>query len=228
MTFRSHAAAVVLAAVAAFGVPASCAAEARTPELEAVISQVNEVQKTLQSFRARVKQKKYFSDLGDEVTFLGNVAYARPRQMRWEFTSPDPSTLLIKPNGIWLTVPGIKQVQKIGAQAQGKAGAFFLGFERPLSDMEKDYRLEWGGTERIEQGDTDMVKLFRPNDPFASEVWIWFDSARHVPVRVRWSTAQGDVTTTDFLDIRLNEKVDEKTFDVQIPPGYETVIAEEM
>ena len=68
-------------------------------------ARVEKLQKTVRDLQARVSQKKFFPELGDEVTFTGTVVYSRPGKMRWEFTHPDPSSLLIKPDGVWLVIP---------------------------------------------------------------------------------------------------------------------------
>ena len=195
------------------------------------IERIDRSTKNLRDFRAHVRQQKFFPDMGEEVTFLGTVAYGRPKQMLWEFTSPDASSLLLRPDGIWLIVPGMKQVQKMGSDRQKgileKIDTYFLGFEKSLAALRSSgYGVEWRGTEVLEQGRADLVKLTHPGDPFASEIWIWFDTSRGVPLRICWKGAQNDTTTTDFFDLKINEGLDAHCFDLRVPAGYQTVIPE--
>jgi outer membrane lipoprotein-sorting protein len=206
-------------------------AQNKTDVPSEVISRIDLPGKNLKDFQARVRQTKFFGDLGEEVTFLGTVAYARPRQMLWEFTSPDPSSLLIRADGIWLIVPGTKQVQKVGSRGGGimeRIDSYFLGFEKSPSEMKgHGYQIERLGNEALEQGPAELVKLTRPNDPFAAEIWLWFDASRGIPLRIRWKGAQNDTTTTDFFDVKVNEGVNPNLFDLRIPEGYTTIITED-
>ncbi len=181
----------------------------------------------VKDFQAHVRQTRMFSDIGEEVVFNGTVVYARPGRMRWEFTEPDASTLLIRPQDAWLIIPGIKQVQKIGAQGHKRIEGFLLGFEKSWKDWEKDYRVERAGQEQLAQGKADLIKLFKPSDGIAPEIWIWWDSARGIPLRVKWINAQGDPSVTDFFDIRVNAGVDDKAFDAAVPAGFETALVED-
>ncbi len=218
---------LVLAAVGTdFPAGWACAQSPKDP-LAQLLSCVDQQNKGLRDFSARVRQQKFFADLGDEVTFQGSVAYARPHQMLWKFTQPDPSSLLLNSAGAWLIVPGIKQIQKVEASGSSdvhdRINALFLGFEKPLSEMAKSCPMEWAGEDMLPQGPAQRVKLFRPQDPHASEVTIWFDRLRFFPLRVRWATAQGDITTNDFFDIQINRGIDRHIFELVIPPGYEII-----
>ena len=215
------------------GVPQNSPCEVQQDTLAHVLSAIDQSNKNLRDFRAQVRQKKYFADMGEEITFLGTVAYARPKQMLWEFTSPDPSSLLIRSDGIWLIVPGMKQVQKVGSA--GKEGfvermeSYFLGFEKSLSEMKRhDYQIEAQGIQDLELGRAQVIRLMHPTDPFATEIWMWFDTSRGVPLRIRWKSAQGDLTTTDFFELKINEGVDPHLFDLRVPAGYETVLSEDL
>ncbi len=185
-----------------------------------------QAQPPLVAFEANVHQKKYFADIGEEVTFYGTVKYLRPGCMLWEFTAPDPSALLITPEGAWLTVPGIKQVQKMGPRAQEKIRSFLMGFEQSTSELAKEYTMEWGATEQLEQGSAKILKLTRPQDPFVREIVLWLDVDRGYPLRISWTGTGGDLTVTDFIDARINGKLEPGVFGLRIPKDFEVVTQE--
>ncbi len=216
-------AAMVVLAVA--GISRDGNSQTSQDPLPQIIARLEASHKNLKDFQARVRQKKFFADLGDEVTFEGTVAYARPERMFWNFTSPDPSSLLIRPDGLWLYVPAMKQIQKFGRKS---IDAYFVGFEKSLAEMKDRYQMEFVGRQKLEQGQADLIKLARPNDAYAAEIWIWFDVSSGIPLRIRWKGAQGEVTTTDFFDAKSNQGVDEHLFDVKVPPGYELIASEDL
>ena len=101
-----------------------------------------------------------------------------------------------------------------------------MGLETSLSELGKRYRLEWTGEESLEQGQARILKLSGSGDPMIEEVLIWFDRVRGIPLRIRCVSAQGDVTTTDFFDTKINAGVSPAAFELKVPEGYEMVMAE--
>ncbi len=199
----------------------------KNPPLSRILSRVDQATRKLKDLSARVQQTKYFADMEETVTFQGTVAYRRPKQMRWDFTTPDPSSILALPDGVWLFIPGIKQVQKVGPACQEKIDTFFLGFEKSMTQIKKEYRLQWGGTETLPQGQADIVKFLRPQDTLIPEIAIWFDHKKGIPLRMRWGGASDETITTDFFDIKINAGISADVFDLKIPADYELVVAEE-
>jgi outer membrane lipoprotein-sorting protein len=202
-------------------------AQSADEALAEVLSRVEQTNSSLRDFRARVLQEKHFEDLGETVTFRGTMLYAKPKQMLWEFTDPDASSLLINSDGIWLVVPRIKQIQEIEVDSQERTDTFFLGLEKSLRELSQDYRMEWMGQETLPQGRADRVQLTRPGDSFAAEIGLWFDTVRGIPLRVRWVGDGGEATVTDFFDIQINTGIKPEAFRLNVPEDYERITAAE-
>ena len=63
-------------------------------------------------FLADFAQEIESATLGEKVTSQGKVYFKKPGRMRWEFTSPDPQTVISDGHFLWFYQPQQKQVLK--------------------------------------------------------------------------------------------------------------------
>ena len=83
-------------------------APAPLPELAALIGRIDAAQKEAKTLQADFVQRNRVKLFKQELTSKGRLLYQRgaPSQLRWEYTAPDPSTMLLLGQKAYLQMPG--------------------------------------------------------------------------------------------------------------------------
>jgi outer membrane lipoprotein carrier protein len=96
-------ASVALLAVALVA-PASRAAEA--PPLAELVGKVDAAKAGVETLSGEFTQKNRVKLFKQELASKGRLYFKKPRQIRWEYTSPDPSVMTLDGNKATLSTPG--------------------------------------------------------------------------------------------------------------------------
>jgi outer membrane lipoprotein-sorting protein len=100
-------AALLLAAVATCALAASRAAGAPPPPpLQRVIAELDAASSGVTTLAGEFSQRNRVKLFKQELTSKGTFYYRRPRQIRWAYTAPDPSTLVLDGQHATLRTPG--------------------------------------------------------------------------------------------------------------------------
>ena len=82
------------------------AAAAGAPPLAEVVKKVDAAKASVETLSGEFTQKNRVKLFKKELTSKGRLAFRKPRQIRWEYTSPDPSVLTLDGNRATLKTPG--------------------------------------------------------------------------------------------------------------------------
>ncbi|HEX4456891.1 MAG TPA: outer membrane lipoprotein carrier protein LolA [Polyangia bacterium] len=141
----------LVAAIAAWltlGVTAAAYAEA--PALDALLKDVDAAKASVTTLSGEFTQKNRVKLFKQELIAKGKLYFRQPRQIRWEYTTPDPSTLILDGNRATLTSPGAApQVFDLAKDATMRAIfdqlLVWLG-SGSLAQARVDYDIASGGT----------------------------------------------------------------------------------
>jgi outer membrane lipoprotein-sorting protein len=97
-----RAGAAALAALAALSAPA----RAEAPAVAELVKKVDAAKAGVESLSGEFTQKNRVKLFKQELTSKGRFSFRKPRQIRWEYTSPDPSVMTLDGNKATLTTPG--------------------------------------------------------------------------------------------------------------------------
>lgn len=85
---------------------ASSLASAEAPPLADVVAKVDKAKASVATLSGEFTQKNRVKLFKQELTSKGRLYFKKPRQIRWEYLSPDPSVLILDGNKATLTTPG--------------------------------------------------------------------------------------------------------------------------
>jgi outer membrane lipoprotein carrier protein len=145
VTLRAGGLVVAVALLLAGARPA--AADAKVDE---VLAKVDGAKASVESLAGEFVQKNKVKLFKQELTSQGKLYFKRPRQIRWEYTAPDPSTLVLDGNRATLSTPGAAP-QQFDLEKDATMRAIFdqlLTWLGPgsLTQARADWDLGAGGT----------------------------------------------------------------------------------
>jgi len=194
-----------------------------TQRLQALIDRVKVEQKGLHTLQARFVQHRESSLLAQPVDSSGEFSYAAPNRVRWEYSAPNPITVVIDGDQMttWYRDLGRADKLKVGRYSnqvfkylwasgsmQTLLDYFTVTLEIPKATSEP-YKMDL--TPRYAR----IAKRLR-------SMTLWIDAARFFPTRVRYVEGDGDVTEYEFKDLRLNPQIPGDRFVLKLPAGVET------
>ena len=125
-------------------------ARAESPSLNAVVEQVDAASKHVETLVGQFTQRNRVKLFKQELTAKGLVYFKKPRQIRWEYTEPDPSVMILDGNKATLRSPG-SPPQEFDLDKDATMRAIFeqlLTWLGPgsLARARDDYEMAAGGT----------------------------------------------------------------------------------
>ncbi len=187
------------------------------PEVEKVVAGV-EARYAVGGVTAGFTQTSTLEAMDVTDTAEGRLWIRRPGQMRWEYTAPEPQTIVSDGTRMWIYRPEDRQVM-VGAApsffGEGK-GAGFLSdigqlrqqFDISLSPDSSDSRHRLILVPHRKQPDLVRVELEISPEQFTIEAITTFN-------------AYGDKTRIDLHQVTFHDALDDALFHFEIPQGVE-------
>jgi outer membrane lipoprotein carrier protein len=119
-------------------------------KVDDVLAKIDGAKASVESLAGEFTQKNKVKLFKQELTAQGKLYFKRPRQIRWEYTTPDPSTLILDGNRATLTTPGAA-AQQFDLDKDATMRAIFdqlLTWLGPgsLAQARTEYEIGAGGT----------------------------------------------------------------------------------
>ena len=211
--------------------PAASAAKLADPDApglslsarqQALFERVRQEQGSMHSLEARFVQLKESEMFVKPVEAEGVFSFLAPDRVRWEFTSPNPMTVLIDRDKMttWYRDLGRADVMNVGRYS-GQV-LKYLGASGSLETL-------------LEYFDVSTAFPKDPTDPYhltleprypriakhIDKIDVWIDRTRFVPVRLRYVEPGGDVTEYRFSDLKVNATIPPARFHLDLPDRVE-------
>lgn len=173
--------------------------------------------------RARFHQETRLQGFDQVQTGEGQVWILKPGMMRWEYTTPEPQTIIAQGDTLWLYVPADRQVMRdrLSDSLQSRAPALFLAGRAKLTEL---FTVTASPAQLASEEGLLTLQLTPKAEPLhLSEVRLGIDPRSYVIVKVTLLDALGTVTTLTFSDIDTDVAIDPSLFQFQVPPGVEVV-----
>jgi outer membrane lipoprotein carrier protein len=141
---------VIRLAVLAAALLAPSLALAEALPLADVVKKVDAAKASVETLSGEFTQKNRVKLFKQELTSKGRLYFKKPRQVRWEYTAPDPSVMTLDGNKATLTTPGAAR-QEFDLDKDATMRAIFdqlLTLLGPgsLAAARDDYELATAGT----------------------------------------------------------------------------------
>jgi len=154
----------------------------------------------------------------------GKLYYEKPRQMRWEYETPEPQVFVANQQLAWLYVPSEKQISLTDPQkifAHPLAQTFFEG----VGELKKHYEVTLDHSQSTK--DTAVLKLMpRQEDPEIKTLYLSIDLQTYRISGIEVHNALGNINRISLDSQRAVPSLDPKLFQLDIPPSTDIVDAE--
>ena len=183
--------------------------ESQTQE---VIRQLTQVASTMQSMQCRFVQEKTSTILAEPSVAEGTMHYAAPDRMRWEYTAPYAFALVVNGERLVKVTDGKAEVM------EGNAGRMYQGMVNLIIGSASGKKLFDTTVFDIVFYDdngfwrADMTPKRRDMKRMFSQLVFRFDKKTNGISRVEFVSANGDVTSIRFEEIKVNEAISDKVF----------------
>ena len=190
--------------------------------LQALADRVRLEQSKLATLEAEFTQYKESLMLVEPVVSRGVFSYAAPDRVRWEYTSPNPISMLISGEEMTTWYRDINQAEKVKVGRHSQRVLQLLGagssidqlleyFSVSLAfpkDQTRPYRLE-------------LTPLFKRVARRLQGMTLWIDPQLYLPIRLRYIEPDGDVTDYRFTNLRPNGELPKDRFELELPTTVE-------
>jgi outer membrane lipoprotein carrier protein len=194
-------------------------ADASDADLEKILKGI-EARYAGNGFSAVFFQESMLKAMQISDTAEGRLTVKKPGKMRWEYTLPDPQTIITDGKSMWIHRPVDNQVMV------GKAPEFFgdgkgAGFLSDIRQIRKSFRITKKPAEN-----TDYLRLqLIPKKPAPEIAEIILSVAKKTfqVDQVVTYNAYGDETKITLSDYQFGLEPLDKLFDFEIPRGADVV-----
>jgi outer membrane lipoprotein carrier protein len=190
--------------------------------LQVLVERMRLEQESLRTLEASFVQLKESALLIEPEEAKGTFYYSAPDKVRWEYEDPTSISLLISGDHMTTWYRDLGQVEEVEIGRHSQRVLEYLGAGSSLASL-----LEYFN-----------VRLTLPNDrslPYRLELDpkfervarrlqgmdLWVDPATYLPVRVRYTEADGDVTDYRFADFAINREIAAEHFEMAVPEGVQ-------
>ncbi len=197
--------------------------------LETILRQLDAQSKDFTSLTADMERTKVTVVVDDKSTDSGKIFVRRDDKMRIEFTSPDPRTVLLNGDSLYVYTPKINRVDEYSiAKHKDLADQFLLlGFGTSGTALQKNYDITFQDEETLDGRKTLMLELTPKSADMRnqiSKVQIWLDEATWLPAQQKFfETGSGDYFTVHYTNVVRNVRIPDARFRPQWPKGVTKV-----
>jgi outer membrane lipoprotein carrier protein len=194
---------------------AAATASAQAPALDELLKSVDAAKASVTTLTGEFTQKNRVKLFKQELIASGRLYFQQPRQIRWEYTTPDPSTLILDGNRATLSSPGAAaQVFDLSKDATMRAIfdqlLVWLG-SGSLAQARADYELAAGGTTAA----PTLLLTPKPTSPVArafAHVELRIDSKTHLLRSIALVEKNGDEKEIVFTKLVKNATLPANAF----------------
>jgi outer membrane lipoprotein carrier protein len=194
-----------------------------TDRLDDVLAAMKTAGDQLKTLSADFQQTHRDHILDEEEKSTGKLYMQVPGRIRWEYDPPQEKVLLVKDNKILLYNPVARQAQEFEqGQMRGAGADLLIGFGKSNSEIGKNYNVRL-----VEENATDVVLDLVPKPESSASIFasirLTLEKEDWTPVRTVFLELNKDTTELEFHQVRLNEPLPPKIFELDLPPGVDII-----
>ncbi len=203
----------------------SLSAEARR-----VLSQMDARSKTLRTLTADLKQTKKTIVINDVSEKTGKLFYKKsPRKSTFKvvYEGPGFRTLLLERGKVKILEPRIKRYQEIdtgNGSATAELPLFWIG--QSGRTIRRDYDVLHLKADPVDGQPASLLELNPKSTAVKnlfSRIQLWVDHKHWIPIQTRLIEASDDHLTILLSNIKINPRLSDRIFKLQVPPDFERV-----
>lgn len=192
-------------------------------KLDAVLSEISKAQLAIQTLSANFQQTKVSRLLKEPSVLTGVFYYQAPDQVRWEYRNPRETVVLVTAHAMVTYRPAERLAEKVELGRSQRKLFSFLSASEPITNLSRHFSF----TLRDPGGEGNFVLILKPVTHQLKKrlhhVELVIDRKTFLPVRFSYTEADGDVTTYEFSQVKVNQPLPLNLFSLDLPPGVRVV-----
>lgn len=195
---------------------------ARAADADSVLRSLEAAGRSLKTMKAAFVETKVLVLLDESQETRGQILLQVPGRLRWDYTSPKPSVMLIREGRFARYIPQSKQVFR--GPAKGEAD-LLVGFGPGAAGLSQKYKVTLVGDENVGGAAAWVLDLHprQAGSGLFSGIRLWVDKARSLPVQTRLTEPTGDHTTIRFASVVVNGALPANAFELALPKDVSEV-----
>ena len=193
--------------------------------LEALVERVRLAQEELETLEASFIQIQENEFLLEAEEAGGTFSFEAPDRVRWEYTYPNPITLIVDDDTMTTWYRDLERAEKLKVGKYSSQVLKYLGAGSSIDSL-----LEYFNVRAAFPDDQSLPYRLELEPKFArvakrlSSITIWIEPARYMPSRLRYVSGDGDTTEYRFGEITLNDELPADRFQLDIPESVEILV----
>jgi outer membrane lipoprotein carrier protein len=213
---------VACGVTAAVGVASEAIDSLRGPDkLDALIAEVVQRQRDLQSLRADFKQFKTSDMLLEPLESRGEFEFVAPDRVRWDYASPDPMIVVFADDILTTYHPEQRRAERIKVADRHQRLVRALAGTQPLDELASQFAIALEDRGAPAPYRLTLTPTHRALKKRLQEVVIDVDRQLLLPVTVEYRGAEGDVTRYEFRDLQLDPAIELSRFQLDLGADVE-------
>lgn len=186
----------------------------------ALLARVKVEQSGMRSLEARFVQRKESEMFVAAEEARGMFSYLAPDRVRWEFTSPNPMTVVIDDDSMTTWYRDLGRAEEVSVGRYSGQVLKYLGASGSMDTLLDYFRVRVAfPKDPAEPYRMTLLPRYARIAKRIETMQVWIDREHFVPVRMRYVEPGGDVTEYRFTDIELNAAIPPERFELDLPPG---------
>ncbi len=190
--------------------------------LQALAERMRAAHETLETLEADFSQVKWSALLLEPDRSEGEFSYAAPDRVRWEYSRPEPVSLVIAGRLMTTWYRDIAKAERAQVGEQSDRVFRYLGAGTSLDALLKYFRVSM---HLSPNGDDPLRLELSPRfERVASRIQgidLWLHPTLFLPVRLKYVEGDGDVTEYEFRNLRVNAGIPDDRFELDLPRDVE-------
>lgn len=186
--------------------------------LEALIQRVKQQQNRMQTLEARFVQIRQSELLEEPETARGVFYYSAPDQVRWEYETPNPISVVIDGREMLTWYRDLNRADRLKIGRYSSQVFKYLGASGSMETLMDYFRV----SVKFPNGADGEYRLrLLPKYERISQkldaMTLWIDGETYLPTRLLYRTADGDTTEYRFHDFEINGDIPLERFSLDLP-----------
>jgi len=182
------------------------AGELRTSSSSSPFDEIKEAYAEIKTLEAQFKQRIFISSLKKERDSKGEFLFKRQKGFLWRYKTPKVQYFLYDGKFIWQEESDKPFVTKSKIDKE-KTGGTFFDLVEDIAKLDELFTIK----EQKIAGDLEVLELQPKNDGTVNSAKVWIDKQKRVKM-LEIHEFTGNINTIEFLDIKVNQPLDDGKF----------------
>lgn len=185
------------------------------------LKKFDQVQEETITMISNFTEKKELTLLDKPAISHGILYYKRPNQILWEYQKPDIKKFLLTGDHLLSYYPKEKKAEQISIKRFRSHVFKFFCIGQLSKDLKDYYKMEVSNNQNQKNVLMTLWPRKRKLKKRIDHLKLWIDRDVHQLTRLQYVEVDGDKTTINFDNLRVNSEIPPSTFQIDLPADVE-------